>query len=77
MTLWRLMRRLIIRWNTPDLRILKRVSSAVGLITYGCIPKNAVEKEQAIKPSILFAGEFGIPIRDELELEIELLRRSE
>lgn len=41
------------------------------------LPKNAVEKEQTIKPSIPFAGELGIPIRDELELEIELLRRSE
>lgn len=36
--------------------------------------KNVVEKERALKPSIPLTGEFGIPIRDELELEIKLMR---
>ncbi len=39
--------------------------------------KNAVERERALKPSIPLTGEFGIPIRDELELEIKLVRLSE
>lgn len=37
------------------------------------VHKDAVERARKIKPSIPLTGEFDIPIRDELELEIRLV----
>jgi|YNPMSStandDraft_1061717.scaffolds.fasta_scaffold15094_2 ribosomal protein S18 acetylase RimI-like enzyme len=39
--------------------------------------KEAVVKARQIKPSIPMTGESGIPIRDEIELEIELVKPAE
>ena len=34
--------------------------------------RNAIEQSRKIKPQIPLIGEYGIPLRDEIELEMEL-----
>ena len=36
------------------------------------VHRNAVDKARQIKPEIPLTGEYGIPIRDEIELEMEI-----
>ena len=36
------------------------------------VHRNAIDKARQIKPEIPLIGEFGIPIRDEIELEMEI-----
>lgn len=38
------------------------------------IHRNAIEQSRQLKPQIPLVGDFGIPIRDEIELEMQLER---
>lgn len=61
--------------NTNDNLTVLRLHQKYGF-HLATLYKNAVEMERVLKPSIP-QGDFDIPIRDELELEIELVRHSE
>jgi ribosomal protein S18 acetylase RimI-like enzyme len=40
------------------------------------IHRRAIEQSRQIKPQIPLIGEYGIPLRDEIELEYDLLQKS-
>jgi ribosomal protein S18 acetylase RimI-like enzyme len=53
--------------NIDALRFYQKRGFALGAVR-----RNAVEQSRKIKPQIPLIGEHGIPLRDEIELEMEL-----
>ncbi|MDP2975645.1 MAG: hypothetical protein Q8N45_05465, partial [Anaerolineales bacterium] len=53
--------------NTPALRFYQKRGFVIAAVRI-----NAIEQSRKLKPEIPFAGEDGIPIRDEIELEMIL-----
>ena len=53
--------------NTAALRFYQKYGFALV-----AVHRNAIEQDRLLKPEIPFTGNDGIPLRDEIELEIRL-----
>lgn len=60
------------RRSPPTTTRPRRVSISSDVVQLAAIHCDAVSRSRQVKPEIPFIGNDGIPIRDEIELEIKL-----